>query len=64
MHIRISSALKLDQKRSPKIRNTVLYQAEMTHLQACNRLLCACTPSGVSVCNNPGPQSLLNKNQD
>lgn len=66
MHIRISSALKLDQKRSPKIGNTAPYQAKMTHLQACHRLLRARVPRDVSVCNNPGPQSLrsLNENQD
>lgn len=38
----------------------------MTHLQACNRLLCARMPSDVSARDNPIPQSLwsLNENQD
>lgn len=66
IHTRISSALKLDQRRSPKIRNSVLYQAKVTHLQACNCLLCARMPGDVSASNNPSPHSLwsVNENQD
>lgn len=56
VHIKISSALKLDQKRSPKPGTAMLYQAKMTHLQACS-----CMPSDVSVCNHPSPQSLVIK---